>query len=113
MVSPALRKSLPLLNVVSRMKKRKRNVILNEIAGEDILYNALREIAHNTLKGNVKLNNDQKRKLKPYNNTLKNLCIKHKCSKRRKKLVIQSGGFLPILIPAITGLISSLIGSNA
>lgn len=113
MVSSSLRKSLPLLKVMSRLKTKNRQNILSEVSNEDTLYNALREIAHNTLKGNVKLNSIQKKKLKPYSKTLKGLCDKPKCRRRRQKLIVQSGGFLPILIPAITGLLSSIIANNA
>jgi len=112
MISPSLRKSLPLLKVVSKLTKENRKKILSQLGGEDVVYNALREIAHNTIKGNIKLNNIQKSKLKPYSRTLKELCSTKSCKNKRKKLVVQSGGFLPILIPAVASIISSLVARN-
>ena len=112
MISQSVRKTLPLLKTISKLSKANRSKILSEVGGEDAVYKALREIAHNTIKGNVKLNNYQKAKLKPHARTLRNLCTSNKCLKRRKKLVVQSGGFLPILIPAVASLISSLVAKN-
>ena len=109
MVSQSVRKTIPLLNVISKLSKPNRKKVLSEVGGDDMIYKSLREIAHNTIKGNVKLNKFQKAKLKPYSRTLKDLCTSPKCSKRRKKLVVQSGGFLPILIPAVASLIASLV----
>ena len=112
MISQSVRKTLPLLKTISKLSKANRNKVLSELGGEDVIYKALREIAHNTIKGNVKLDNSQKAKLKPHTKTLRSLCTSNKCLKRRKKLIIQSGGFLPILIPAVASLISSLIAKN-
>ena len=112
MISPSVRKTLPLLNIIAKMNNTNRKRILSEVGGDDIIYKALKEIAHNTIKGNVKLNKSQKAKLKTHSRTLKGLCTSNKCLKRRKKLVEQIGGFLPILIPAVASLISSLVAKN-
>ena len=109
MVSQSVRKTVPLLKVIAKLSNANRKKVLSEVGGDEILYKALREIAHNTIKGNVKLNKYQKAKLKPYSRTLEELCTSTKCLKRRKKLVVQSGGFLPILIPAVASLIASLV----
>ena len=109
MISSSLRKSMPLLKGISTLNEAKRKKVLSDIGQDPTIYHALREIAHNTIKGNVKLNNNQKLKLKRHNKTLKALCVNCKCAKKRKKLVVQSGGFLPLLIPAVAGLISSII----
>lgn len=113
-ISNSLNKSLPLLKIVSKLSQKNRNNILKELGGEKTVYNAFHEIAHNTLKGNYKLSKPQLKKLKPHNNVLKKLCIKsnRNCCKKRKKLIVQSGGFLPILIPAIATILSSIISRN-
>src|SRR5882757_1773832 len=112
MISASLRKSLPLLKGISTLNETKRKNVLSQIGKDETIYNALREIAHNTIKGNVKLNNTQKQKLQRHKKTLKSLCLKCKCAKRRQKLVVQSGGFLPFLIPAVASLVSSIIAKN-
>ena len=85
MISQSVRKTLPLLKTISKLSKANRSKILSEVGGEDAVYKALREIAHNTIKGNVKLNNYQKAKLKPHARTLRNLCTSNKCLKQKKK----------------------------
>ena len=113
-VSKSLKKALPLLKTMTRLSRESRKRILSELGKEPKLYKALNEIAHNTLQGIVELDSDQKRRIKPHINTLTQLCDAQNktCAKKRKRLVIQSGGFLPILIPAITAVLSNLI-SNA
>ena len=113
-VSKSLNKALPVLRIVSKLNKRNKRSVLNQLGGEKTVFNALHEIAYNTLNGNLKLKKNQIRKLRPHRKVLENLCLpsSRKCSKRRKKLIIQSGGFLPILIPALTSIITALISRN-
>jgi len=110
-VSNSLRKSFPLLKMTANMSKDNRQRILKEIGGDETVYNALHEIAYNTIKGNYKLPITHSKKLKRYNPLLEEFCVtKNKsCSKKRKQLIEQSGGFLPILIPALATIISSII----
>ena len=60
MISPSLRKSMPLLKGISTLNEAKRKKVLSDVGQDPTIYNALREIAHNTIKGNVKLNTNQK-----------------------------------------------------
>lgn len=110
-ISKSLRKSLPFLRVVSKLSNKNRKKILKDVSGERAVYNALEEIAQNTLNGNLKLNSNQIRRLKPHRKTLENLCNKsnRNCSKKRKKLIVQSGGYLNILLPVITSLLPTLL----
>ena len=110
-LSISLQKSLPLLNVLSKLSPRVRRIVLKEISGEKILYNSLHELAHNTLNGRLKLSTQQVKKLKPFKRLLQQLCLasNRKCSKKRKQLVQKGEGILPILIPALTALFSSII----
>lgn len=113
-ISKSLQKSFPLLQLLTKLSNKNRSNVLKDLGNEKIIYNSLQEIAHNTLNGKVQLNKHQKRKIKPYEKVLKNLCCNRnrKCCKKRKKLIIQSGGFLPILIPAIAAILTSLISSK-
>ncbi len=110
-VSNAVSSTIPFFKIVSRLPEKSRRIVLNDLSGNQIAYDALSEIAHNTIKGNVKLKKSQSKKLKRHVHTLKQFCcIKNKKSlNKRKKLLVQSGGFLPILIPTIASLIGSLI----
>ena len=113
-ISTSLRKTLPVLKIVSKLNNKNKRSVLNQLGGEKKIFNALHEIAHNTLNGNLKLKKNQINKLRPHRKVLENLCVpsSRKCSKKRKKLIVQSGGFLPILIPALTSILSAIISKN-
>jgi hypothetical protein len=113
-ISESLKLTLPFLKILSKLSKTNRLNILKEIGGDQHLFNALHEIAHNTLNRRVKLDKAQIKKLKPYKRILEELCDQNsrKCGKRRKKLVQQGSGFLPILIPAIVSVLSSILSKN-
>lgn len=111
-ISPYVIETLPKLKKIAKFSNLKRKKALLQVGGNADVYKTLREIAHNTLKGKVKFNKFQKKRLKPYSGKLEKLCNFEKCKKRRKELIVQSGGFLPILIPAVASLISSLVAKN-
>lgn len=114
MISDNLKNTLPFFKIVSRLPERSRKLVLNELGGDKQAYDALHEIAYNTLKGNVKLKKSHKLKLKHHHKVLNKLCCKtnKKCWKKRKQLVVQSGGFLPILIPSVVAAITSLLAQK-
>jgi len=72
------------------------------------LYSAIHEICANTVNKNIKLNNKQKKLLLPYQTKINNLATFTKNKSKRKKLILQSGGFLPILIPALASVLTTL-----
>lgn len=67
------------------------------------------ECCLNTLKGNVKLNPSQKRKLTPHKQVIRTLASKKLPLYKKKKILIQKGGFLNVLIPAALTVLTSLI----
>ena len=113
MRSKTLKKINAFLKTLVNLTPPSRKIILKDknVGGDEALFDVIHEIALNTIKGNVKLDKNQLKKLKPHNHLLKKYCCsKIKKSKlKRQKLLSQSGGFLPILIPIITEIIGSLI----
>jgi hypothetical protein len=100
--------------MVSRIKSAKiRNMILKEVNGDKVLFDALSELAHNHIKRNIPMRKDHFKKLKRHTKLLNSLdCPKsRKCALKRKKLLEQSGGFLPILIPAAAAALGHLSGA--
>ena len=69
------------------------------------------ECAHNILKGKVPLTKNQRNSLKKRKNKLRQL-VKRKTSIKKKKQIIQSGGFLGALIGPIVSVLGSLLGFN-
>ena len=113
-MSESLKKTLPFIKIVSKLSQKNRSKILKELKGDHNVYNALNEIAHNTLKGNIKLKKPQLQKLKRHKKVLEKLCDhrNRNCTKKRQKLIEQSGAAWPLLIsaiPALASLISSLV----
>jgi len=111
-MSVNLRKCMNKLKMIASIKDEKtRKNVLSKIS-DDCLYKALHEIAVNTVAQKVPLSAKLKKSLRKHKIKIKKLSCKTNNKKKRKKLVIQSGGFLPILIPAVASIITSLIASK-
>lgn len=67
------------------------------------------EIIINILKGNLKIDENLKNKLKKYKSILYKLNCPKKSLKQKRKVLIQKGGFLNFLIPAVLGAILNKI----
>jgi hypothetical protein len=71
---------------------------------------AVCEIADNTLKGNVRLSSQQKSRLARYKKVLRKLARRGENWKIKKRVLIQKGGALiPLLLPLLGGVLSSLL----
>jgi len=107
-MSENLKKCFGKLLVLSRIKsKHERCRVLAEIV-DDCLHKALKEIAVNTVNGNIKLTPRERRKLYKYKKLILTMA-KNKAKKRHRKIVVQSGGFLPMLVPAVAALLGSIL----
>ena len=108
-MSMNLRECLNILKAIAKIKNaRIRKEVLKNFEGEECIYNAIREIALNTRNGNIKMTQAQRKKLLPHKKFIKGCSEKAKTKSKRKRLVVQSGGFLPYLIPIALSLISTL-----
>ena len=94
-----------LLKILSNCKKGIRNKIIKK-ADNTLLVN-LCECVINTLNGNIKQSDSNLYQLK-YKKSLRKI-IKLKKLKSKKKVFLQEGGFLQILLPTAISLITSLI----
>jgi hypothetical protein len=105
-MSENLKYCLKDLEFVSKIKCEKtQKSLLMYLSKSPKYYLALKEIALNVIKGNVDIDNKTKKKLSKHKKNIYSLVLKNKLrSRNRKKLVIQSGGWLWI-IPLITSII--------
>ena len=72
---------------------------------------AIDSCCKNALRGNIPLKRTQKNKLRKYKKHIKAL-IKPKTSmSRKKKILVQNGGFLSVLLPALAGIIPSIVSA--
>lgn len=66
------------------------------------------ECAKNVIKGNVPLSDRQKTNLRRRKKDLRALSVK-KTSLRKKRKILQKGGFLTALLPPVLSILSSLL----
>jgi hypothetical protein len=103
MVSKNLQLCLRELKLLVSIKDKKaRAIVLKKLSKKSCIYDAMREIAINILNKNIPLNKRQLKKLGPHAKTIKRLACGVKEKKKRPKLVNQSGGILPFIIPLLT-----------
>ena len=106
-MSARIKKHAKVLHFLASCDKRHSNAIVKD-AGPDLI-NCFSEICHNILQGNVRLTGHLKTRLKKYKSHLRRLAGKTASAKTRKQ-IIQTGGFLPMLLgPLIKPLIKPLI----
>lgn len=100
-----LKENRHILYTLKSCKPGLRKEILKKASPE--IIKTICEISHNTLKGNSKLSPKGKKILEKYKNKLRSLISPKKSLKSKKKLIIQSGGFLPALLGVV---LSGVIG---
>jgi hypothetical protein len=79
------------------------------------VINKFCECVLNILNGKVKISQEDLKKLEPFKKTFRKLLEKNTKLDQKKKLIIQKGGFLQIILPLITAaidLFSNLFKKN-
>ena len=99
-------KNRKLLEIVGESKKKLRNSIILNSDNDFIL--TIIECVLNIMNGNVNLNDENFKILKPYNKTFKKLIKKKISLNNKRKIIVQKGGFLQFLIPAIISAVGSI-----
>ena len=85
--------------------KHKRNCII-DLAGKELVH-CICDCVLNVLNGNIPLEYEEKQRLKRHRHCLREL-VKKKTSDKKRKHLIQKGGFLGALIPILSGLVTKL-----
>jgi hypothetical protein len=90
--------------------KRKRNQVIS-VATQPQL-NTVRNFCHMVCRGKVPMPPRVRSKLQPHRDTIRELASKSKLKslKGLRKRLIQKGGFLPIVLPLLLSLISTVGG---
>lgn len=94
--------------LTSARTREDRRKILNTASKAQLVF--LREICKNVCAGSLKLSKTVKARLKRYAPVIRRLGDKRVKNCRVKEQLIQSGGFLPLLAPALLGLLSTIGG---
>jgi len=98
----------PVLIALARSDHRTQKTLLRSVGPE--IVRILARIAANIISGDFPLNPRQKRRLRPYQKTL--LSLRDNPKGRRRTLLKQKGGFLPLLIPLIASAVGGLLGKS-
>lgn len=94
----------PLIPFLRANRYRRRRMLCDN----PVIVDRLAEIVHNVLKGNIPLTSGQKRRWGQRKQTLRRLVSPNINATQRIQLV-QSGGFMPLLVPLATKLLTGLI----
>lgn len=87
---------------INKMGKKKDNVKIIKTCKNDELK-LFCELCHNILRGTVPLSKDKLRKLKNIRNAVRRLSQKKVSFKKKRKILVQRGGFVAsLLIPLLT-----------
>ena len=101
-------KNFDIIKAYARLPPKAKREVLR--CANSSLTNGICEIIYNTLLGKVPLSIKQKKKLRKYKNTLRLLGFKKQIPlKRKRRLLVQSGGFLSSLLPLAASIIAPLI----
>ena len=93
------------LHLLKNSSSKLRNQIIAH--GNNDLIKSLCEITHNTLNGNNKLNKKCLGKLHCYKTAMRKINEPKRSLSSKRKVLIQKGGFLPIILGA---LLSGIVG---
>ncbi len=103
-------KNKEFLLLLSNCEKKIRDAVLNKCSKERIL--SIVECILNVINGNIQIDPESYEKLKPFNKIFKKILDKKNNFKIKRKLIVQKGGFLQFLIPAIVSGIATIISSS-
>ena len=104
-----LRKHAPLFRYLGRCNPKTAKSIIK--ASDRELLDTFCECSLNILNGNVSLTDHQRRRLKPFKNSLRQL-TKKKVSRNHKRALLQKGGFLSALLAPLGAILSTVLGTN-
>ena len=107
-MSKRLKAHAPYLHVLVNGNAKQREGILRG-ADKELVY-CLCECALNILKGNVKLHNSEKDKLRKHRQRLRDLSNKKIALRKKRKLLLkQKGGWVSALIAPVLGTLAGLL----
>ncbi len=92
---------------------RMRKKVLSDASSSTALYKALQELAINLVNRNIPLTQSQKTRLRKKKSVIMGLTRSPKSLKRRKQLVVQTGGFLPLLLATAAPVLTEIARSAA
>lgn len=109
MVAARLKRNFKLLRFLKKAKRKHRSSFLKTAPTDVIL--CLCDCAHNVLRGNIHLKKKDRDSLRRYKKALRQLTEKKSGVEKKRKFLIQKGGFLPYLLGPIISAAGGIIGN--
>jgi len=107
-MSARLKRNISFLRELKRAPVRKRKLLISAAKPDHL--KCIAECAHNIVRGNVRISKVQQKKLKRHAKFIRLIAKKSFSLPKKKRLLVQRGGFLPALIAPILGIAGSLLG---
>ena len=105
-MSDVIKSQLGYLDLLSRCNEKYRKAIISN--ADKGLITALCECVYNVLQGNIKVDEKTLQILHKYRLAIRKLC-KKSCLKKKKKILVQKGGFLQYLLPLVLSTLPTLL----
>jgi hypothetical protein len=96
------------LKQIIKCNSSDRNILIQQASPDQI--RALTEIAYNIVQGKFSLPHETLNKLKTHKLHIRKLSKKTVSHKDKKKLLVQKGGFLPLLVTPILSVLGAIAG---
>ena len=107
-MSDNLKKCLGKLEMIANIKSKTLRARVLADFFDECLFSAIREVLINLVEGNIPIPPNHKATIRRHKKTI--LTIANNPPKRfRKQLVVQTGGFLHIVVPAIAAALASYL----
>jgi hypothetical protein len=108
MAPERLKRNISYLHVLNTSKKSLRDAIIKN-APKDLIV-CICDCSHNFLNGNIPFTAQEIKKLLRYQNLVRYLAKKKRGElKEKRQLIVQNGGFLPLLLTPILSVAASLL----
>lgn len=107
-MSELIKRNLPIMKRLRRIGDKKRRQFVRQCDAD--FLNCISECCENLLKGNVPLTDRQMKTLRSKKQDLRTVAKKSTPLKTKRKIV-QKGGFLNLLLPAIIPIVSAILSS--
>jgi len=109
-MSDRTRKYLPILKRIQKLGEKAKKQFIKK-CDKEFIY-CVSECAKNIIKGNVPLKHTVLRRLHRERSNVRVLASKKTCLKKKRR-ILQKGGFLGALLPPVLGVLGSLLLGNA
>ena len=104
-----IKSQFDLIKLIANPKNKYSKIILK--SGDKKLIDTLCEIIFNVLSGKIQIPEEDKIKLIKFRKALENLFNKGTSFKARRKILVQKGGLLQFILPAVITGIASIISA--